>query len=821
MKLTSVLVFCFCSIITDSVLSQDQLAFPGAQGFGAYAKGGRGGKVLYVTNLNDEGPGSLRWAVEQVGSRTVVFAISGTIELKNRLNIENPYITIAGQTASGDGICLKGETLRIATHDVIIRYLRVRLGDGMHGQGSLQGKDAISISEGKNIIIDHCSSSWSLDEVLSASTGDPTLTDVTVQWCYITEGLNPSNHGYGSLIRGTGGARYSFLNNLYAHHRGRSPRPGNYSVNNHIKDPKGFLLDFRNNVIYNWGGGYAGYNNDSESITKLNYVGNYLIPGANSENNGIAYRTGSPYNKSYFAGNYYDGYKPENQWDLVKYNDSWTEEVIKEYKKTSPFETGPVTTLDAVEAYEAVLKSGGATLPKRDPVDHRIIEEVKSRTGKIIASQEDVGGWPELKNATTLLDTDHDGMPDTWEIAKKLNPNDASDGNFDRDSDGYTNLEEYINGIDASSYATLAAQSTSKRAIVLEEFVFVEQPTRDCHASTLLELKNGDLLCAWFGGTREGHEDVNIWLSRKPKGGKWETPRSISDGDGKTLFNPVLVQLKGGDIQIYYVSPGIDDGRVITSTDNGLTWSKAEILPEGFVGPIVNKPIYLEDGTIVAGASLQGDPGKRIHVERSTDNGKTWTKVGPISDPVNSSYQIIQPTILVHSDQRLQLLARPNGKGSDTKIAQSWSEDGGLTWSPISDATLPNNNSAIDGVTLSDGRHLLVYNHSTREDPIGGRKGRGILTVAISKDGINWEAAAVLEYRTGSVQYSYPAVIQTEDGLVHVTYSWHRKRIKHVVLDPEKMKTYPIVNGQWPKDKLPWIMSEEMGEVSMSAEVLK
>jgi predicted neuraminidase len=367
----------------------------------------------------------------------------------------------------------------------------------------------------------------------------------------------------------------------------------------------------------------------------------------------------------------------------------------------------------------------------------------------------------------------------------------------------------------------MAGHSPSKKAIVLEEFVFVERPTRDCHASSLLELDNGDLLCTWFGGTREGHPDVNIWLARKPEGGRWQTPVSVCDGGGKTLFNPVLVQLKGGDIQIYFVSPGIDDGQVIISHDNGNTWSEPKKLPEGFVGPIVNKPVYMEDGTIIAGASLQGDPGKRIHVERSTDNGKTWTKTGPISDPVNTRYQIIQPTILVHSQKSLQILARTNKKDMSAKLAQTWSEDGGLSWSPVTDATLPNNNSAIDAVTLDDGRHLLVYNHSTREDSTGGRKGRGILTVAVSDDGINWEAAAVLEYRTGQVQYSYPAVIQTRDGLVHVTYSWHRKRIKHVVLDPEKLETCPILDGQWPKDKMPWIRSEESAEAGVNSELLK
>jgi predicted neuraminidase len=195
--------------------------------------------------------------------------------------------------------------------------------------------------------------------------------------------------------------------------------------------------------------------------------------------------------------------------------------------------------------------------------------------------------------------------------------------------------------------------------------------------------------------------------------------------------------------------------------------------------------------------------------------------VGPINDPSKTEHRIIQPTILVHSQKHLQILARTGASDSDARIAQTWSTDGGLTWSPITDASLPNNSSAIDAVTLKDGRHLLVYNHSTRNDTICGRKGRGILTVAISNDGINWEAAAVLEYRTGQVQYSYPAVIQTNDGLVHITYSWHRKRIKHVVIDPKKLETFPIVNGKWPKDKMPWIKSNESAETGVNSEALQ
>ncbi|MFL1012126.1 pectate lyase family protein [Flavisericum labens] len=427
-------------------LVAQQLAFPTAEGFGAYAQGGRGGKVLYVTNLNDDGEGSLRWAVDQEGARTVVFALSGNIDLKKRITIRNPKITIAGQTAPGDGICLRGETIAVAADDVIIRYIRVRLGDGLHGIGSKQGKDAISISKGKNIIVDHCSASWSLDEILSSSTKHPTLSHVTVQWCFITEALNPDNHGFGSLIRGTGGAKYSYLYNLYASNRGRNPRPGNYNSNPHTEDPEGLLLDFRNNVLYNWGGDHAGYNADKVSVTKLNYVGNYLIPGQDSKANGITYSTGSPYNKSYFSGNYYDGKSPENQWELVKFNKEWREDQIKAYKQTQPFETGLVNTKDAVDAYNKVLEFGGAVLPKRDAVDERIVKGIKNRTGKIIKSQEEVGGWPKLESKKAPKDSDQDGMPDHWEKKKGLNPKDASDRN-QKTAKGYTMLEVYLNSI--------------------------------------------------------------------------------------------------------------------------------------------------------------------------------------------------------------------------------------------------------------------------------------------------------------------------------------------------------------------------------------
>ena len=827
-------------ILTGTFAWAQQLAFPTAEGYGKYTIGGRGGTVYEVTNLNDNGKGSLREAINASGPRTIVFRVSGNIELESPIKIKNPYLTIAGQTAPGDGICLKNHQLSIAANQVIIRYIRVRPGD-------VSGKayDAIGGRYFKNVILDHVSASWSVDECMSIYRCD----SLTIQWCIISESLFQSkhekgNHGFGGIW---GGNHATFHHNLLAHHSSRNPRWASGVGYN----------DYRNNVIYNWGYNscYGGEKIEDSYPDRFNFftvnmVANYYKPGPATAPGEVSYRIARPafkkdkemHGKWYVADNFMEGSTKvtANNWDGGVQKEFEAQDLNK-LRLKAPWPAMPIKQQPAKEAFGLVTEYAGAMLPQRDAIDSRIIAETKggfatfegewykkkkkvanpSKICGIIDSQKNVGGWPELKSKPAPKDSDHDGMPDDWEIKMKLNPNSASDGAQDSNGNGYTNLEEYLNQLVAAGTAIAETQSPGKKAIVSEEFVFTKSPTRDCHASSLLELNNGDLLCTWFGGTRENHPDVNLWLARKPKGGKWQTPVSIYDGDGQTLFNPVLVKLKGGNIQIYFVSPGIDDGKVTTSTDNGYTWSKPEKLPEGFVGPIVNKPVYMNDGTIIAGASLQGKPGKRIHVERSTDNGKTWTKTKALNDPQNSKYKIIQPTILVHSQKKLQILARPNGKGKDTKLAQTWSEDGGLTWSPITDTKLPNNNSAIDAVKLKDGRFLLVYNHSTREEPIGGRKGRGILTVAVSKDGINWKAAAVLEYRTGAVQYSYPAVIQTKDGLVHISYSWHRKRIKHVVIDPEKLETFPIVNGKWPKNKMPWIKSRENEEAGVNSEILK
>lgn len=445
-KVSLFLIASLCPIGLVPALARDLPAFPGAEGFGAYSQGGRGGRVLHVTTLDDSGVGSLRWAIEQDGPRTVVFDVSGTIGLRRELTISEPKLTIAGQTAPGDGICLRDASLVIAADDVVVRYLRCRLGD--EGRGG----DALSISRGRDILVDHCSASWSTDEVLSASTHRPSLSNVTVQWCFITEALNPKGHGFGSLIRGTGGARYSFHHNLYAHNQGRNPRPGNYDSNPHDEDPEGLLLDFRNNAIYNWGGRHAGYNADRVSVTSLNYVGNYLVPGRNSTQNGVAYSTGSPFNRAYFADNFYQGQSPADPWDLVHFKDDWSDSEIQAYKQSRPFPTLATHQQSAVSAFQKVLQSGGATLPRRDNVDTRIVDQVRNLTGRIINSQSEVGGWPTLSSTAAPQDTDRDGMPDSWEQQHGLAANDASDSSQDQDDDGYTNLEEYLNQTDPTKF---------------------------------------------------------------------------------------------------------------------------------------------------------------------------------------------------------------------------------------------------------------------------------------------------------------------------------------------------------------------------------
>lgn len=405
-------------------------AFPGAEGFGAYSKGGRGGRVILVTSLKDyvprkerSIPGSLRAAVEAKGARMVVFRVSGTIELKGSLSIREPYLTLAGQSAPGGGVCLKSYGTSIGTHDVIVRHVRFRPGDTVGRALAKEGKkwetDALCITApSRDVIVDHCSTSWANDEVLSVSGAD--ITNVTVQWCIISESLNRSTHvkgphGYGSLIRTNG--NITFHHNLYAFHRSRSPRPGTYGEGS-------ILFDFRNNVVHKGGRGYT-----AEDPVRMNYVGNYVTKTGSFSATSTA--------TIYFEGNHHDGGKV----------------VRGRYKKREEaFPAAPVATDAAKEAYRKVIESCGAVLPARDAVDERIVRSVRAGKGGTIDSQKQVGGWPELEGKTSPAP----GHVAAWEVSTaggdtkryRIDLRDRRACSGDSDRDGYTDVEEWLNGTD-------------------------------------------------------------------------------------------------------------------------------------------------------------------------------------------------------------------------------------------------------------------------------------------------------------------------------------------------------------------------------------
>jgi hypothetical protein len=409
------------------------LAFPGAEGAGRFSAGGRGGAVLRVTNLADTGPGSLRAAVEARGPRTILFDVAGTIRLASDLVVREPRITIAGQSAPGGGIALAGGTLVIRADDVVIRHLRVRRGDLVPGEG-----DSVWIESGRRIILDHVSASWSVDETLSASAryGEGRgFYDLTVQWSIIAESLRRSHHakgdhGYGSLIRGGHGSRVSFHHNLWAHHVARMPRPGNYAGPE--ADPEGPLMEFRSNLFYNWGRGFAGYNEDQATLIRYAFIDNAYLAGPDSEG-ALAFRENNALARAWFEGNSMNGAIPADPWSLVGGR------IPPGYRLAAPPDVAPVAADRAPMV--SVLARAGAW--PRDAADARVIESVRTRTGRHIDSQAEVGGWPVLAEGRPEADRDGDGMPDAWEAAHGFDPGRA-DGNRDRDGDGMTNLEDWL-----------------------------------------------------------------------------------------------------------------------------------------------------------------------------------------------------------------------------------------------------------------------------------------------------------------------------------------------------------------------------------------
>jgi hypothetical protein len=454
-------------------------AFPGAEGAGAYTAGGRGGKVYVVTTLADSGPGSFRDACEKGGARIIVFNVAGIIHLQSPVSIRAPYVTIEGQTAPGDGVCIAGESVWVDTHDVIIRYLRFRRG----ATEVTRRDDALGGNTVGNIIIDHVSASWGLDENMSMyrhvyTKGDgskpqklPTV-NITMQNCIFSEALNTYNHAFGSTI---GGHNSTFMRNLWSSNISRSPSVGMDGD-----------FNFVNNVIYNWWNRSAD-GGDHKSL--FNFINNYYKPGPiTPKDKPIGHRILKPeanrdktdsnhFGKAYVNGNIVEG-------DEAVTKDNWAGGVqvrelpdcgqfTSQIRVDKPFPMPKITMMSAKEAYDYVLNNVGATLPKRDPVDQRIVKQVRENKiyytegGKttfsgdkylhrrmsidtykqgIITDPSQVGGYPEYKG-TPYKDSDNDGMPDSWEKAHHLNPNDASDASKDRDGDGYTNIEEFLNSV--------------------------------------------------------------------------------------------------------------------------------------------------------------------------------------------------------------------------------------------------------------------------------------------------------------------------------------------------------------------------------------
>ncbi len=475
-------------------------AFPGAEGGGMYTFGGRGGKVLTVTNLNDSGPGSFRWACEQGGARIIVFNVSGNIVLKTPIIVRAPYITIAGQTAPGEGVQISGESFQVDTHDVIVRHMRFRRGNThvWYREDSFGGNPV------GNIMIDHCSCEWGLDENISfyrhmfdLHDGKPkrkvATVNVTIQNTISAKALDTWNHAFGSTI---GGENSSFMRNLWADNTGRNPSIG-----------WGGVFNFVNNIIYNWVHRTA---DGGEYSTMSNFINNYYKPGPlTPKNTPIGYRIVKSesrsnklfnypqYGRIYATGNIVEGNErvTKNNWDGgIQIADKdlpngIPDDVKQLMHSDEPFAMPYMTIIPSDQTFDKVLSNVGATMPCRDIVDQRIVEEVRTgqayyvkklpkknpygdmwglsdkskneegffkyrRLGKdsykegIITDIRQMGGFPEYKKYKTWKDSDGDGMPDEWEIANGLNPNDPSDANLDCNGDGYTNIEKYINGID-------------------------------------------------------------------------------------------------------------------------------------------------------------------------------------------------------------------------------------------------------------------------------------------------------------------------------------------------------------------------------------
>lgn len=460
-------------------------AFPGAWGGGMYSFGGRGGKVIVVTSLADSGPGSLRDACETVGPRIVVFNVAGIIRLKDKLSIRAPYLTLAGNTAPGDGVCIAGATVEIDTHDIVIRHMRFRRGE----TDVTDRNDSFGGNPVGNIIIDHVSASWGLDENMSLYRHMHTLeggkavklptVNITIQNSIISECLNTYHHAFGSTI---GGLNSTFHHNLWANNSGRDPSVGMYGD-----------FTFANNVIYNWGHRSIDGGDHRSIYTILN---NYFKPGPATPDSPVRFRVLKPesnrdkgrtdeFGKAYVSGNVVDGNDrvSKDNWDGGVQPDCQRplEAVLSEIRVNQPCDHAPFPLQNAKDAYVSVLSKAGACLPKRDVIDTRVVQSVSDgvSTAKvlpetrkqlvqapykesdvdkqltliskgIITHPDQVGGYPEYRG-TPYADGDGDGMPDSWESTHGLDPKNPKDATTDLNGDGYTNIEDFINGLDPSA----------------------------------------------------------------------------------------------------------------------------------------------------------------------------------------------------------------------------------------------------------------------------------------------------------------------------------------------------------------------------------
>jgi len=422
------------------------LAFPGAEGYGRFAQGGRGGDVYHVTNVDDSGPGSLRNGIDSAkGPRTIVFEISGTIELKSPLNISNTGLTIAGQTAPGDGITLKDQKVNFSkVSDVIVRYIRVRLGDKNKPRPS--GFDAVAVNGGNHLIFDHVSISWGIDGNQDAEH----CKNYTFQWSILSEGLHNSLHEKGP--HGMCGSFRKPESDITIHHSiFASSRDRHPSLSGHQDEPQ-WIIDFRNNIVYNWSAGGTANVGDAQ----LNLINNIFRPGPETGTTlPLAMKAHTAYAAhGYMSGNVFDE-RPELTADNYAAVDMerWAHNykylgTIEHWKVEKLFDTGPnaPTTHSSEEARRLVMAHAGASLV-RDAVDVRLINDIRNRNGKLLDSQDEAGGWPELTSQPAPKDLDRDGMADAWELANSLDPKDPEDRNGDEDKDGYTNLEEYLNSL--------------------------------------------------------------------------------------------------------------------------------------------------------------------------------------------------------------------------------------------------------------------------------------------------------------------------------------------------------------------------------------